>query len=187
MVLAAAALAACSTDSTGFEEIESGSLAFNYTGARSGSYSATGSFTASTGRNAFQALPFAAGVKINDPVAGQLVGIIAFLPFTASTGHQASFLLPPVTAGQTLDLATSCTTFTFCPLGLLAFDLNLAVAAQDPDTFVFTSGTLTIASVSGGRMAGTFSGVAEDSAGVRTITVTDGTFDVPLVDQSRLP
>jgi hypothetical protein len=186
MALAAMTLAGCNGEPTALQPIDPGSLSFSYESARTGTYTASGAFTASNG-NAVQALPFAAGVRINNPVAGQIVGIIAWMPVGSITGHQATFLLPPVTAaGQTFALARSCTTTTFCPGGVLSFDLNLAPTGLDPDTFVFTSGTLTITSLSGERVAGTFSGVAADSAGIRVVTVTDGTFDVPLVDESRL-
>jgi hypothetical protein len=183
---AVTALAGCNSDSTGFQPIDPGSLAFSFEGARTGTYSASGAFTANNG-NAVQALPFAAGVKINNAVAGQIVGIIAWMPVGLSTGHQATFLLPPVTAaGQTFALTEDCTSVTFCPGGLVAFDLSLTQPGLEPDAFVFTSGTLTITSLASGRVAGTFSGVAADSAGIRVVTITGGTFDVPLVDESRL-
>lgn len=182
---AAAALAGCNGDATSFTPIDPGSLAFSYEGARTGTYAANGSFTANNG-NTVQALPFAAGVKLNDPVAGRIFGIIAYLPVTSTTGHQVTFLLPETAAGKTLSLTETCPTPVFCPGGLLAYDYNLAVPSQEPDTFVFTSGTLTITSLAGGRMTGTFSGVAADSAGIRVVNVTGGTFDVPLVDDERL-
>ena len=185
MALAVAALAGCNGDATSFQPIDPGSLSFSYDGARTGSYTASGAFTANNG-NAVQALPFAAGVRINNATTGPIVGIIAWMPVGSITGHQATFVLPPVTAaGQTFALVESCAAI-FCPGGALSFNLNLAPSALDPDNFVFTSGTLTITSLSGERVAGTFSGTAADSAGIRVVTITDGIFDVPLVDESRL-
>jgi len=176
-------LAGCG-DSTGSNnQIASGSLAFGYTGARSGSYSASGAIHATT--TGFVKEPFAAGVKLNDS-GTDFVGIVAYVPVTTSTGHEVLILFPKVAAGQSVSLSENCVSNS-CPLAIVAFETDPDLEEDDSDPFFFTSGTLQVTSISGSRISGTFSGQAEDFDGTRTITVTGGTFDVPLVSQSAFP
>jgi hypothetical protein len=181
---ATAGLQGCG-DSTGSEDDSvSGSLAFSYAGARSGSYSATGAFRRQT-VGTFVKQPFAAGVELQDPVAGAVIGIVAYSPVTTTTGHQVIFLLPPVTAGQTLNLDGSCADPDFCPVGLVSFDLNPDLAVDDSEGYLFTTGTLHVTSATDGHVTGTFSGTAEDVTGAFILTVTNGTFDVPVLSESQ--
>jgi hypothetical protein len=104
---------------------------------------------------------------------------------TASTGHLVLMVLPPVTGPTTLDLSSSCDTAD-CPLAAVVFDTDPDDSEDESDFYVFGGGTLTVTSVSGGRMRGTFSGTASEFAGGLGVTITGGTFDVPLVSESFL-
>jgi len=183
--LAAATMAAAGCkDSTGIDPPTAGSLAFSYTGARSGSYSANGLLTRD-GESSFVKQSFAAGVTLSNG-GRAYVGMLAYAPVAATTGDEVVFLFPSVGPGQKLTLTETCAAVG-CSLGLIAFDANPDLADDGSDTFYFTSGTIEVNTVSNGRMTGTFSGTAADSLGTRTITVTGGTFDVPVRNESAYP
>lgn len=184
LAAATLALAGCK-DSTGSNnnEIASGSLAFSYTGVRSGSYSASGAIHPNA--TSFTKATFASGVKLAQG-GTNYVGIIAYVPVTASTGHEVLFIFPSVAAGQNLSLSDDCVGAD-CPLALVAFDTDPDLEEDDSEPFFFTDGTLHVTSTSNGRVSGTFSGHAEGFDGTRVITVTGGSFDVPLLDQSQFP
>jgi hypothetical protein len=183
--LAAATLAtAACKDSTGPKAIASGSLALTYAGARSGTISVSGALEKASA-SSFVKQEFAAGVKLTDG-APSFVGIVAYLPVTSTTGHEVLLLIPSAAAGTTLDLSENCSSST-CPLGFVAFDSNPDLAQDDSDPFYFTTGTLHLANLSSTRISGTFSGTAADFGGTRTITITGGAFDVPLVEESQFP
>jgi hypothetical protein len=183
LAVAMLATAACK-DSTGPKAIASGSLSLTYAGARSGTISVNGALQKATA-STFVKQAFAAGVKLTDG-AQNYVGIVAYLPVTSTTGHEVLLLFPSSAAGATLDLTENCTAST-CPVGVVAFDSNPDLAQDDSDPFYFTAGTLHVDNLSSTRISGTFSGTAEDFDGTRSIAVTGGTFDVPLVDESQFP
>jgi hypothetical protein len=187
LAAAAVSLAGC-RDSTGSDGAYAGSMAFSFAGARSGTFSARGTIHR-RGEINFVKRPFAAGYKYVDvdpasPFA-ELIEVMAYAPVTESRGTWVFFLLPPVTAGQTLDL--SCDVYTaFCIPGHVVFDADPNLALDDDrDGFSFRAGTVTITSISGGRLRATFSATAQGFYDPRTITVTGGSFDVPLLDQSH--
>ncbi|MFL5538464.1 MAG: hypothetical protein ACJ8J0_05700 [Longimicrobiaceae bacterium] len=181
LAAAAITLSACG-DSTG-SDAASGSLAFSYTGARSGSYSATGSFRR-TSDSTFARQPFAVGAKGTENGVS-FVSLLAYQPVSATTGDLALFLLPNVTGPTTLDLSPGCAAAE-CPLAAIIFDTDPQASEDESDVYTFESGTLAVTSVSGGRMRGTFSGTATQFFGGESVTVTGGTFDVPLVSQGFL-
>ena len=182
VLAAAAALAACK-DSTGHDGVGSGSVSFTYTGARSGSYSASGEFER-LGTSSFVKKSFATGVNVND-ASGPVIGILGYVPVTATTGHQVVLVLPPVTGGETLEIDPTCETVTFCPLGLVSFDINPDTQFDDSEGYLFTGGTVHVTSATTDRVAGTFSGTAVDVTGTKTLTVTNGSFDVPILHESQ--
>ncbi|HKP77083.1 MAG TPA: hypothetical protein VJT67_16245 [Longimicrobiaceae bacterium] len=183
LLAAAATLAGCK-DSTGDGDgVGSGSVSFTYTGARSGTYSASGEFE-KLGSGSFVKKSFATGVNLND-ANGNVIGILGYVPVTATTGHQAVLVLPPVTGGETLEIDPTCEGTTFCPLGLISFNLNPDEQFDDSEGFLFTGGTVHVTSVANGRLKGTFSGTAVDVTGTQTLTVTNGSFDVPLLPESQ--
>lgn len=178
---AAIALSACG-DSTG-SAVASGSLAFGYTGARSGSYSATGSFRR-TSDSTFARQPFAVGARGTESGVS-FVSLLAYQPVSTTTGDLVLFLLPNVTGPTTLDLSPGCAAAE-CPLAAIVFDTDSQASQDESEFYAFESGTLEVTSVSGGRMRGTFSGKATQFLGGESVTVAGGTFDVPLVSQGFL-
>jgi hypothetical protein len=177
------AAAACK-DSTGIAPPTAGSLAFSYTGALTGSYSANGLLTRHSD-STFVKQSFASGLTLTN--GGQpYVGMLSYAPTTASAGDQVIFLFPSVAAGQTLTLTETCAG-AGCSLGLIAFHANPDLANDGSDPFFFTTGTIHVNSFTNGRITGTFSGTAVDSVGTRTITVTGGTFDVSVRNESAYP
>jgi len=177
------AAAACK-DTTGIAPPTAGSLSFSYTGARSGSYSASGLLTRHND-SAFVKQSFASGLTLTNN-GRPYVGMLSYAPLTTSSGDEVVFLFPSVGAGQTLTFTETCATST-CSLGLIAFNTNPDLVNDGSDPFFFTTGTLQITSVKDGRIAGTFSGTAVDSLGTRTITVTGGTFDISVRNQTAYP
>jgi hypothetical protein len=183
LAAATLAMAGCK-DSTGPKPTASGSLSLSYTGVRSGTFSASGALQRQ-GTSGFVKQPFAAGVKL---VSGSqnYVGIVAYLPVTATTGHQVILLFPSSPAGTNLTLTDDCAVGV-CPLGVVAFDTDPDAQVDESDPFAFSTGTLHISTISGSRISGTFSGTALDFEGTRQITVTGGTFDVPLLEENQFP
>lgn len=182
VLAATAALAACK-DATGDNGVGSGSVSFTYSGARSGSYSAKGEFE-KVGTSSFVKKSFATGVSLRD-ANGDVIGILGYVPVTATTGHQAVLVLPPVSGGETLEIDPTCEGVTFCPLGLITFDINPDEQFDDSEGYLFTGGTVHVTSVANNRLKGTFSGTAVDITGTQTLTVTNGSFDVPLLQESE--
>jgi len=184
LTAATVAMAGCK-DSTGNDnEIASGSLAFSYSGVRSGTFAANGALEKQSA-SSFVKKSFATGVKLSDG-AQNFVGVVAYLPVTATTGTEALFLFPSAAAGTTLNLTDNCPG-TACPIGIVAFDTDPDLPEDGSDPFFFTTGTIHITAVSSSRISGTFSGTALDFEGTRAIEVTGGTFDVPLLAESDFP
>jgi len=182
LAAASLALAACG-DGTG-SSVEPGSLSFTYTGARSGSYSATG-IIRRTSDTTFAKQPFAVGAK-GSLQGTSFVSVLSYRPVTAETGDMVLFDLANVTGPTTLSLSSSCDADD-CPFAAIVFDTDPNASEDESDFYVFESGTLNVTSVSGNHLRGTFSGTATEFFGDATITVTNGTFDVPLVSPSRVP
>ncbi|HEX8906038.1 MAG TPA: hypothetical protein VF771_14415 [Longimicrobiaceae bacterium] len=179
LAAAAITLAACG-DSTGNSEASPGSLSFSYTGARSGSYSATGAFR-QTSDSTFAKQPFAVGARGAES-GFTYISLLSYQPVTAEEGDMALFILPNVTSPATFPLSASCETAD-CPFAALIFDTNPDASEDDSDLYLLESGSVNVTSVSSRRMRGTFSGTATELFGDASITVTNGSFDVPLVSQ----
>ena len=177
LAAALAALAACS-DSTGPSGNE-GQLQFGYSGARNGSYSATGELVPSGSSAGFVKQSFAAAGSTTfsgDPV----IILASYAPVTSQVGDQIELILPGRTG--TFAFVEGCDA-NDCAEGFLgfSFDPDLGYDANG-DYFTLVSGTVTITSVSGGRVRGTFSGtaVSDASGSARTLNVSGGSFDAPL-------
>jgi len=181
---AVALLAACN-DSTGSTRTDPGSLSFTYTGARSGSYSVTGRYEPRT--SSFAKQPFAVGAR-STQVGEEAAALLSYLPVTSSTGHMLLMGLPGVTGTGTFTFDSSACGDepTVCPFALLLFDTNPDLEEDDSQVFSFSSGTVNVTSSTGGHLRGTFSGTAETFFGDSVITVTNGTFDVPVISPTAL-
>jgi hypothetical protein len=157
---------ACS-DSTGPGSL-SGSLSFSYSGATSGTFDAAGSPLGADD-------PFGAtwAAAIRDD-ANQTIDVAANIARPSNTSDNAVVHFPQLTPGT----------------------VTIANGAQVPVTFgrtqsgtvdrscSLTSGSVVVTSVSGIRARGTFSGTGTcvgTTGGPAAFTVTNGSFDVPLV------
>lgn len=181
---AVAILSACG-DSTGSDNtaIGSGSLSFNYGGARTGSYSASGQFKQNG--SLFVKQPFAVGIRSLQ--GGQsAIAIVSYQPVTSTTGNEIVIGIPEISGTGTIDLSEQGCTGTLCPLALLVFNTNPDLEEDDSKLFAVSSGTVNITSNTGGHLRGTFSGTAELFGGDSVVTITDGQFDVPVRDESSL-
>jgi hypothetical protein len=170
---AVALLAACS-DTTGGSGPGPGSLSFNYGGDRVGSYSASGTYRPRG--SSFDKVPFAVGVRSS----GSDLAVLSYQPVTSTTGNMVLLAVPGVTGNGSYSLASDNCGSNDCPLALLVFDTNPDLEEDDSQVFAFSSGTLTVTSISGGRMTGTFSGTAETLFADSVITITNGSFDLPV-------
>lgn len=182
--LAAVALAACGDSTGSTPTATSGSLSFTYTGARIGSYSAQGTFQLQNDSTIVKQ-SFAAGLKLvsNGQTA---MGLLSYVPLNPTTGNELIVLFPGVSGAATIDLdPNNCT--SQCPLALLAFDTDPNASEDNSQLFFFSSGSVNVSSTSNGRMKGTFNGTAETFAGDSVITVTNGSFDVPLLNENAQP
>ncbi|HET7229508.1 MAG TPA: hypothetical protein VFJ16_05865 [Longimicrobium sp.] len=182
MAGAVALLAACG-DSTGSSGSGTGSLSFSYSGVRSGSYSATGEFKG--GNSNFDGKPFAVGIRAIQPT-GSVLALISYQPVTSSKGNVVVFALPNISGTGSIDLTCASADFTTCAFASVIFDTDVTVEEEDGQTFLFTSGTVNVTTNSGGHLRGTFSGTAENFEGDSVITITNGTFDVPVRKDSDL-
>lgn len=183
---AVALLAACGDSTGGSGSSASGSLSFSYTGDRTGSYSASGTFKQNS--TSFVKQPFAVGVR-SSTVGGQGVVLVSYTPVSSATGNMLLIGIPSTAASTaSYDLADeNCNgTTTLCPFSLLLFDTNPDLEEDDSQVFTFTSGTLNVTSNSGSRLQGNFSGTAETLFGDSVITITNGTFDIPVRSESSL-
>lgn len=179
-------LAACN-DSTGPDQSpdpNAGSLGFSYSGARVGSYHASGVFQRAGG-GPFVKQPFATGIRNQAPGQQEMV-LLSYTPVSAATGNMLLFIIPNVAGTGSYALHTDCTDDRDCPFAGVFFDTDPAVEEDGSEAFVFTAGTLNVTSASGGHLRGTFSGTASTLAGDAVITVTNGTFDVPVQDGAAL-
>ncbi|CAN5652555.1 hypothetical protein BH23GEM1_BH23GEM1_04320 [soil metagenome] len=169
----------------------SGSISFTYSGSETGSFQATGRL------DPFRSGPYRDGAAaIRDRYAGVETMIVLGIQMRSSVRADLLFLsFPAVTTPQTLPLSDfECPSGGGpCTLTLYgnSFGINVPVASGPPVFFFdaendyhFTGGTVTVASVTGARITGSFQGTAETqpfSGPPRVITVTNGRFDVPIV------
>ncbi|HET6231376.1 MAG TPA: hypothetical protein VFE05_14985 [Longimicrobiaceae bacterium] len=194
-----AVLPACD-DSTGSGNGRAGSMSFSFSGSTSGSFAADGRIPSATSSR-FDYRPFAAAVR-----ADSLVLLLAYDHGSGTRGDLTSLFLEQPTPGRSYSLdANAC--FLADPSGAscaTGFFLRNTDLNQESDVlevpFFFTSGTVTVTSVSDTEIEGTFSGTAEADDGVpgtalQTVIVTNGRFKMPIASSdlfggstlSRLP
>ncbi|HEU4562781.1 MAG TPA: hypothetical protein VFS20_33435 [Longimicrobium sp.] len=173
MAGAVALLAACN-DSTGGSGTGPGSLSFSYSGDRVGSYSASGTYRPRG--SSFDKVPFAVGVRSS----GSDLAVLSYQPVTSTTGDMVLLAVSGVSQTGSYSLASDNCGSNDCPLALLLFDTNPDLEEDDSQVFAFSSGTLNVTSISSGRMTGTFSGTAETFFADSVITISNGSFDLPV-------
>jgi hypothetical protein len=174
LVASIAFLAGCNSDSTTPVSLV-GQLGFAYAGALSGNFSANGHMPLTTTDQ--RTIAWAAGER-----AGTLVFVTSSVPRTASTFDIIFIGTNRTTPGSSaidgVDTGIS-----------LLLGANVNGTGQALQTCFMFGGTVTITEISAARARGTFSATGDCSApggGSSTVTVTNGTFDVPfLVDIPR--
>jgi hypothetical protein len=161
-------VAGCS-DSTGLGAL-SGDLSFSHSGATSGTFNASGSVLVTDPNTA----TWAAAARDN---SAQSIAIAAHIARPSNTSDEIAIDFPQLTPG-TVTVANGAgvgITFGRPQTGNPAWSCALA------------SGSVTVTSVSSTRISGTFSGsggCVSASGSPAAFTVTNGSFDAPLVDVS---
>lgn len=176
---AALSLAACGGDSTGSGNA-SGSLSFSYSGPRSGSYSAQGSYEELNG-NSFTKREFAVATTDNS-TGTAAIAMLSYNPVSSTRGDLTLFAFTrPSSAGVINVDDDNCVT-SDCPLALFAFNVNPDVSSTTGEVYYYlTRGTITVTTVNTNNVAGTFQGKAVDLDSGDTLVVTNGKFNVPIV------
>ncbi|MEO7648545.1 MAG: hypothetical protein ABIV11_09985 [Gemmatimonadaceae bacterium] len=185
------ATAGCGGDGPTDPTALGGWINFDYSGSETGSFRAAGRI------DPFRSGPYTDGAAVlRDRYAGVETMIVLGIQMRSSLRADVLVLsFPGVTTPQTFPLADiECPSGDVpCTLTLFgsSFGTDVPVASGPPVFFFdaendyhFTGGTVTIKSVTGTRMTGSFDGIAETqplSGSPQVITVTNGRFDVPIL------
>lgn len=159
-------------------------VSFTYSGDRSGSYTATGDVPLSASRQP-QHGTWAAALPQDD----RNTSIAASRATTGTFADVFLIALHDVTAPGTYALDPSCglNTPRDCAIGQFVFNFDYADSTQDSrPRYLLVSGTVTVTRLDGGRIQGTFEvgGVRSDAPGGAAISLTAGSFDVPVVENT---
>lgn len=183
-VLAALAFAASCSDGPNEPTVNaSGSVTFAYNGGtlvNAGSYSASGGLPASETAQATQ--QWAAGFR--DTQNSNNIGVVASVPRTGNRFDMAMLVFDRSTAGSsTIDPNCSADN---CAALIFMYNFSQSETATGEVMCGLETGTLTLATVSATRATGSFSGSGscisfDDFNTESTFTVTNGSFDVPLI------
>jgi len=165
-----------------------GTVSFNFSGDQSGSFSAAGVIQGSPENPAFGTWA-AAGWSQEE----QQLAVAAFTARTVPAGDWFVLALGNTTGTGTVMLdGAPCLQGEEdgCAMGMLAFDVR-QVGEFDPmndRVYAVVSGTVTITTYTTDRLTGTFSGtgvhlldLVTSAPEPRTLTIADGSFDVPLI------
>lgn len=186
-VLAAALLAGCGDTGAGRAKGVAaappgrGSVSFSYGGDRSGSYTASGALPLDEARRP-QHGTWAAAL----PQDARNLGITVSRAATEPLADIFLIGLHDVTSPGTYPLDDGCSldTRSSCAQGLFAFGFDFADASQQPSpSYRLVSGSVTVTRFDARRVQGTFtvSGVRTDVSAGDSISLTGGSFDVPVV------
>ena len=169
-VLAAVGLAACQSETTGPDSQTPDGISFSSTAGPS--FSAEGTLTASSSAVVL-ADEFA--VARADSLGG--VVLVGYDQDASGGGNLFIIQAPKATGTYTCSSSASCH-------GRYITNVTVTGNTSDADRrFEITSGTLVVASVSSGRLEGTFSGTLEsdDGAPAASFTVSNATIAVPFL------
>ena len=181
-----ALITACGDDSTGPDddgELPSGSLSFSYDGAVSGTFSVSGAARlGADGEPEFGTWAFGGRDAATNDLA-----VAAFRARTAPSGDLFSFFMPSVTGPGTVAICDFLE--ADCEVAAaLVFDLNLETDIDFSDRFcVLNAGEIEVTALRDDRAVGTFSGMGicftDAGASTDVITISSGSFNVPLTDE----
>ena len=170
-------IASCGKESTGPDGTVNGSFAFTFGGTGiSGTYSASGSFPTNSSQQ--PTTQWAAGEVVT---ADGETWVAAAVPVNSTT-HNFAFIVVERTTAGTATVSSSCSS-NCGEFGFLFQASNTTLVAAQ--TCFLVTGTITFTTISSTRAVGTFSGsgncVSSPGNVTTTFTVTNGSFDVPLV------
>lgn len=192
LAAALALTAACDDDGTGSGSNDRGSLSFAYSGAISGSYSASGTYEEDASGSYETDEPFAIGIRYFDEPEGEdFIDVFSYRPTSGGRGDILDLYFEDLGAERVVSLnLQAClqqdgTVGEGCGIGFFAFNV-FPDDATESDIWVTLSGTLLINEVSDTDIRGTFSGSLVNLGTNQVITVSNGSFDVPLVDENDL-
>jgi hypothetical protein len=197
LIFGAALLSACGSDAIG-PVVASGALSFHYAGGLPGKLE-DGAFAENgaphlDGAGRPDLAPWAAAGA--HPLGGPLVpvgsklAIVAFSPHGAGEGDLVALTIPRVSSPTTVTVDGDCTAVG-CARGLILLGVNPRRPHEGLDgSCELVAGTVQIASVTGGRIRGSFSATGRCTASVQNrpfheIEVRDGEFDVEISDAFR--
>jgi hypothetical protein len=151
----------------------SGSLSFTHSGAISGTFNASGSVLVADP----EAVQWAAASRDN---TNDGIDISARIPRASNTNDNILIFFPQQTTGS-VDAGTEA-------IVIIGFGVNESGSA----TWLcgLDAGTVTVATISSTRVTGTFSGTGDciaSGGGAAAFTVTNGSFNVPLIDGGSIP
>lgn len=183
-LLALAVTVSCSDSPSGPNGAASGSLSFAYNGGTlvsAGSFSATGGLP--TSQTAQNTTSWAAGVR--DDQNNNNIGVIGSVPRAASRVDLAMIMFDRSAAGTSTIDAANCAAET-CPAVVFWYNLSESQNATGEVLCGLETGTMTLATLSNTRATGSFSGTGsclslDDFTTETTFTVTNGSFDVPIL------
>jgi hypothetical protein len=170
---ASLAVAASCSDSTGTSGLN-GTLSFSHSGATSGNFNASGSaVVANPGTSEWAA----AGRDDLD----QSITIVANIPRGSNTADNVLVYFPQLTTG-TVTIAQGSEV-------LIAFGINSS-GTSATWSCELDAGSVVVTSVSNNRVQGSFSGTGDcfaTTGGPVAFTVTNGSFNVPMLDIDDIP
>lgn len=166
----------CGSDSTGPSKTNQGSVKFNYSGALSGGFSASG-----TPKVDIDNIKSSFAVAMRDDSTG-MVAVAAFQIKSGTRGDMAVFIVEKEEVGSYDMSFEDCE--ENCAMALFYFNVDFETGiSEDSHAFISDSGAVKLTSVSAKQLKGTFSGSAidlmdEDSK----LKFTNGSFSAPVVD-----
>jgi hypothetical protein len=188
--LLAGSTAACGRSPSGIDEQSPvGSVRFSYSGGRSGTFEATGELQVAPG-GVPQGGTGAAALQ-----AGDLLSAIAVRSADAGRADVFGMIMGAVTGRGTLQFdplacqedAAGCRVAAFAPdldASELAAITDLAdLTALAERAWIVAVGSVTVTSLTGRRVRGTFQGIAVRAGGQAlqdVLTISNGTFDLPV-------
>ncbi|HJQ21789.1 MAG TPA: hypothetical protein VJ867_15675 [Gemmatimonadaceae bacterium] len=147
-----------------------GTLSFTYAGAVSGTFSAIGDLNVVPAGAPAYNYEWATGKSFNE----------------SGTRWIAILANAPAGAGVTTTIQLEGAPAQAATFPLAGDDLNLVIFGLSPttgDSYTFTSGSMTVSELTTTRARGTFSGTAQRLPDGPTVVISDGTFDVAVVQQ----
>jgi hypothetical protein len=180
-VLASAALLGACGDATGPVQNAEGTVRFTYAGARSGTFEAVGRFPSATSRGSASGT-WAVAVRLRAgmvPEGGGEAVLAANQRRDDARSDAFTIIFLPL---EVRTVSCSEDDVSFCPIfAQLRFGVPPLTGEPEAD-FVAVAGTVRVTEASESRVAGTFELVLRETETGVALLVSDGSFDVPVVE-----